>query len=213
MKTAFKSIAAAAMLAIPSVLSAQVNIIGTTLGCFYQGPLGGQCSAGSSPTSIGGLTFTGSTFDVTVGPSGTVEFGNALNNLGSFSLTDQAFNYDGYNFRLFITFVSPATNPGGVNVLAELEGRIRTGGSGEVEIEFDDNFRTFSYDGGSFQFAVEEEIEIKKNQTKYVGFEVKCGKNGGTCGPSTQVPEPATLSLVAAGLIGLVGAARRRHIG
>ena len=67
---------------------AQVNVTATTTGCFYTSP-DAACTVGSASTSLNGLiSFTGGSFDVTVGPGANHNFdGTAADNIGQLVLT------------------------------------------------------------------------------------------------------------------------------
>ncbi len=110
-------LAVAAVLAIVAGFSTQaraVEFIGFTNGCFGQ-----DCTpiSNSSPTStqIGGLVYNSSTFQVT-SAGGFVGIGNTaatpnFNNLGSFSLDNTPYAYDGSHFDLLVSFTAPSERP------------------------------------------------------------------------------------------------------
>lgn len=220
--------------AITAPAQAQVQITGSTTGCFYQGTLGGQCATGTGTATVGNLTFTGRSFDVTVGPNGLNFFsGNANDSFGLFSMSNANFNFNPpgsnntYGFRLFVSIISPITTPAGVNLIGTLDGELNINSSGDdLEIDFSNSYTTFTYEGGSFDMRAYEFDEISKNQSKYVGFKVECGGDRywdwrkqqwvtvpGTCGTptTTEVAEPSSVLLTAAGLAGMVGVVSRRR--
>lgn len=212
--------AALATAAVSFPAQAQVNIKGTTTGCFFQGTRGSQCNSGTSTATAGNLTFTGGAFDVTVGPSGWQYFNGDVNNsLGRLVMSNADFNFDpsgsnnAYGFRLFVNITAPTTNPTGTALIAELEGDMNMNSSGdELEFDFSSSFSQFNYTNGYFEFRALDE-DIKKNQTEHLGFKIYCAdtKNGTCTPPVNQVPEPTSFALVAAGLAGIVGVARRRR--
>jgi len=108
------TLAAGAVLGLSSFAASavDVNFVGYTNGCF-----GLACVpvANSAPTAItlagSGLTYDNSTFNVTTS-GGFVAIGSVpppnFNNLGSFTLTGDAFNYVGNFFDLLVTFTVPS---------------------------------------------------------------------------------------------------------
>jgi len=220
--------AVAGALALGSApLSAQINIVGSTTGCFYTN--GNVCNTGLSTTSHEGLTFEGRNFDVTAGPGGTITFGDMLNSLGRFDLASGVrhdFDDNQHRFRLFVTIASPNTTPGSSNFTARLTGDIRSNGD-NIEINFDqEDWNGFSYDGGSFNLRVNNDLDFDYDDPKggwaYIQGKIDCDIDGKkkqpdipTCGdeytpPVTTTPEPSTYVMMAAGLLG-VGYVRRRR--
>ena len=115
------ALAAAAAVMACGTASAQTQFTGFTSGCF-----GAACTpAGAySPTSTtfdaSGLTYANSTFNVMssagfagLGATGFTSPASNVNNLGSWSLTQQTFNYTGTPFTLLVSFSAPpGTTPG-----------------------------------------------------------------------------------------------------
>lgn len=208
--------AALATAAVSFPAKAQLMLQYSTTGCFYKGTT--ACTVGASSASIlnSGLSFTGVTNgNLSVGPGGDKDI-----NLGSFTFVgNQAFNFDpngssnDWGFRLWVSFISPITTPGGTDRIADFSGETSIDHTNDkLDIKFPDNSTTFTYAGGSFRLDVENVEDITWGDTKTLKGEIDCEKSDNdTCKPPTRVPEPTSFGLVAAGIAGIFAVARRRR--
>jgi hypothetical protein len=179
-----------------------VNFQGSTAGCFNCGPGGPFAN-----TSIlgAGLTYNSSTFNVTTNQLGNASIGNTasppanFNNLGSFTLSSTPGSYNG-TFTLQVNFAAPL-GAGSPTFTATVEGLVEQTSQGNLMIDFNNDWQTFSFaNGGSFQFRVND-VSITPGGTIALSGDIRA---------ATNVPEPATLLLLGTGLAGVAGAARRK---
>ena len=184
-----------------------VEFHGTTLGAFNSPPF-------SSNPTLFGLTHNSPNFPNLVAtldsgiPNLTLAGSNV--NLGSFTLTGDVATYTGNTFflQLNLGFLTPPfvvsidTTPI-PSFTAALTGSVQSAVDGSVLIDFDNTPTIFSVlmDGnliGTFSITVAD-ITIRPGETVNV------------VGTASQVPEPATLVLLTAGLIGMGTAMRKRR--
>lgn len=166
--------------------NAQV-ISGTTRGCFGTG-----CTPGTSLATFGGLTFNGGTFNTTNG-----FVGGLTNNFGSFTLSANG-NYTG-TFRLFFDFLTPGTSVGNPIFGAAVEGVVTTTTDG-VGITWFTPTQTAVLSNG-----IEATVTVNNVSVNQLDLTQPIS------GRVTATPEPASLVLMATGLVGVYGAARRRR--
>src|SRR3954464_10266400 len=127
MKKTLFALGAFLALATPAAAQ-QTQVTGSTTGCFTFG-----CVPASSAT-VGGLTFTGTTFSDLTSSTGFLALGGAVNNLGIYTLLNSpTFDYTGTPFSLDVAFTAPATVPSSNEFHALLQGEINPNGAGGVQ--------------------------------------------------------------------------------
>lgn len=178
---------------------------GVTQGCFGIG-----CSATSSSASISDLSFQGLAF----GP-GTTTGGNLAINLGTFALTDS--NYALFlgpltnsTFTAKVNFLLPSSIDGGqsASYSAYIFGGVINNAVGDSFLDFGGP-QFFTFNGGSFEFQVND-LNLTVFGKNGVTSQTLVGEVTQASGGVTAVPEPATLSLVGCGLLGLATRLRKR---
>lgn len=163
MKLSLLCTAVASLAAAPFADAAvgDLTFKGSTLGGF-------NAAAPSSTTSLLGLTYWGSTFDITTIDSRASLGGNPVvstsnfNNLGSFQLTAAPNDYNNNTFTLQVIFADPSGISGGQSTLytADLIGRVLNKDTGGVTIDFDNTAQSFNFTNpalaGSFTLKVND---------------------------------------------------------
>jgi hypothetical protein len=142
------SIAAIAFLTIgaSAARADEVYVAGFTNGCF-----GAGCTP-STTASILGLTYSNSTFSGTTAGGFRALGGNPVpggnfNNLGSFTLSNEAAVYNGQSFTLQVTFTAPQGINGSnqATFFATLFGTVLADNQGGVSIVFGGPPQTFTF--------------------------------------------------------------------
>ena len=188
-----------------------VEFTGFTNGCFGLGCTPIPPSSSISTIMLApGLSYTNSTFDVN-SSGGIAAIGNApsvsnFNNLGSFSATGDTGTYTGNNFDLLVSFTAPAgTSPGTALFTDVITGSVSSG-SGAVIVDFDSAPQTFSFDGGTFSFSVNNvSLTIAPNLPNSIAVSGQI--------LVTSVPEPSTWAMMIFGFAGVGFMAYRRKNG
>ncbi len=179
----------------------EVTLSATTTGCFYLFSTPATCT--SSPLSFlngGQLAFTGSSF------SGTTVGGVLANlNVGTFTLSGPgpiSVNSPDWYFRLTTLFTAPTVIVGGQSATfaANLTGRISDGGSGAINVDWTvPTSQSFTYansqETGAFTYGL-----VDNN-----GANVATGASS-----VVATPEPASVGLMATGLLGIFAIRRRK---
>lgn len=211
------ALVAGAMGAVASTAGAQITFVGNAFGCFYTGAAPANCSGLLS--SVGSLTYSGSTFNVTSNPAdGLLSIGRApgtpnTNNLGSFHLQGGDFNYTGQEFALFVNFTQPAGVAGNSLYTAMITGNLTDASSGNVFVEFSSNGpsapHTFTFaDGTTLSNFVVDPVSINDGDDPTAGSTIGVSGHG-----YATVPEPSSLALLGTGLVGIVPLFRKRRNG
>jgi hypothetical protein len=189
-------IAAAALAALALPAQAQTQVTGTTTGCFTIG-----CVPSSSAT-LGGLTFTGTTFNDVTSVGGFLGLGGAVNNLGIYTLLNApTFDYTNRAFTLDVAFTAPATVPGSTQFNALLQGEVNPNGQGGVQINFLTHDFAFNFSNANSPTNVLQlhinDIALNPDQTNY---------GSGFIQVATGLPVPApTAGMGALPLLTLLG--------
>jgi hypothetical protein len=189
-------IAAAALAALALPAQAQTQVTGTTTGCFTIG-----CVPSSSAT-LGGLTFTGTTFNDVTSVGGFLGLGGAVNNLGIYTLLNApTFDYTNRAFTLDVAFSAPATVPGSTQFNALLQGEVNPNGQGGVQINFLTHDFAFNFSNANSPTNVLQlhinDIALNPDQTNY---------GSGFIQVATGLPVPApTAGMGALPLLTLLG--------
>jgi hypothetical protein len=191
MKYKLLLVCALAIASMATVQAAEITVSGNTTGSF---------SATGNSTN-GHLSFTGTAF------TGTTSGGFAGFTLGQLSLVGGPQTFTGQSFTLTVTFTAPPTtgpNPG--TFTATLTGSVNSTGNGGVNFNFANDFlnpQTFTFNGGSFQFYVDD-VTVGGNKT---GVDL----TGGVLGATTIPDGGSTVALLGMAMVG--AAALRRKLG
>ena len=221
MKTSYLAASALTLGLAFGTAGAQVNVTATTTGCFYTSPAA-ACTVGSASASLNGLiSFTGGSFDVTVGPGANHNFdGDAADNIGQLVLTGAPTSLGTSYLRVFVSFLSPSLATPSDVVVGDFN-FLNNNGDPRLQVLFSSDYTNFQYGPNalqSFEFrgATGSPELLRQGDSEYLGFRVDCVL-GGTAAcqapPVATVPEPSTYVLMASGLLGVLGVARRRKNG
>ena len=179
-------LAAAAVFALSGAAQAQTQVTGSTTGCFTFG-----CVPTSSAT-LGGLTFTGTTFSDLTSSGGFLGLGGAVNNLGIYTLLNSpTFDYANKLFSLDVAFTAPATIPGNNTFTATLQGEVNPNGQGGVNISFLNHDFAFNFSDANSPTNVLQlhinDIALNPDQTNYGSGYIQVASGRPVPGPTAGV--------------------------
>lgn len=200
-------LAVAVALGAASPVAAQINFAGNTSFAFNNGSLG-------SPASIGSLTVTNTGFNVTTVPIGgnlsLASVGGIGSNFGAISLGGTPTFYNNIPFQLMIAFTSPQT--ANQTFFATVFGIVSSAANGGVNFTFSpttiNNIPfTSGNQTGTYSLTVNN-VSVTPGQ---VNAQFTGSILATTNPPVTSTPEPATLAMLAPGVVGALGFMRRRR--
>jgi len=195
--------AVAALAFAPSARAQTINFAGYTTGCFYTN---GPCASSDQ-----GLSFTGANpFAAT-----SVNGAPTSVNLGTFSLGGSGLSPDFYlgdNFFLNVIFTLPTLTSGNDVYQASILGVVGPWIGGGLGIHFTTPPQVFTFNGptssGSFSLALSDVVLATGAISSITDIPSSAKLEGYIS--TTTTPEPATIGLLALGLVALIPAARWR---
>jgi hypothetical protein len=197
MRKVLIALAGATALTAASAATAQ-QFTGSTLGCF-----GPACTVANS-SSTGGLTFNSGTFDQAASNGFlAIGSGGSTDTLGLISASTVASDWVNVPFSLQVSFTNPlGTSPSSALYSALISGSVSSNGAGGAFFDFNNTPQTFTYNGGSFSFFVND-LGISAGDSNLA--------LNGVIRATAAVPEPATWAMMLLGFGGIGMAMRRRR--
>ena len=197
----FLSIITAAILmgtVAASPARSEVFLEGSTDGCF-----GTNC-VGSSPVTVGRLTFTDNSFG-----NNTVNDQLLVSSFGHFTLQTGGFQTYNTSFSLFIDFDAPSDlSPDTGHIVAAITGQTTSGNNGSVNINFDNTPEIFTFSGGTISLLLNDVNVGPGDSANISGLFTVTAAN-----VTAAVPEPSTWAMMVLGFAGVGFMAYRRKQG
>ncbi len=185
-----------------------INFQGFTQGCF-----GAGCTVSSSTTTdaTGLVSFTPNSFNVSATAPGFVAL-NAANALGFVSVGTASGTAVNSPFSLLITFLQPASNTS--LFTAMVTGTVQSVGVNGVQFDFNGGPGIpFDTTNGPYTFTngnVSGSYTVTVSGDPYISGTTRGDLRGRIDVTASSVPEPASMTLIGSGLLGLAGMIRRR---
>jgi len=207
MSSRLRYVAVAVALGAASPVAAQITFAGSTTYAFNGGSL-------ASTASVGGLTVTNTGFNVTtvpiIGNLSLASVGGIGNNFGAISLNGTPYFYNNVAFQLLIAFASPTT--ANQTFFASVFGIVQSASNGGVNFIFSPSTIsnipfTSGNQTGTYQLSLNN-VSVTPGQAN---AQLTGSILATTNPPVTATPEPATLAMLAPGVVGALGFMRRRR--
>lgn len=191
-----------------------IEVSGSTLAC-----VGLDCATFGTPVVADsyGLTITGTAFDELTDAAGAATVLLGTLSRGNVNVSDST---TALLFTLELIFGLPSAIEGGqaLQMDATVTGST-PGGGGPLDVDFDNNWQSIIFPGGSFELAILTDPIVNKNGVTEIYGTIRSAvsseqEDTPTDGPtdeSVAVSEPMSLALVGSGMLIALARLRRRR--